>query len=171
MRRIILSRASIAGRLLVGGVLASSALLAGCDERAAPDDHQGVCAQDRGARLSARQVIDPRGRLIETVLRVERAGEVTELRVRGELLTGQGATVEGAAVRTWLAGQGPRLLARFALAQPRFDLAVLTADALLALDDDSQERATEVFERAGVAPASLCAHLAACEGRADDPRS
>ena len=79
--------------------------------------------------------------------------------MEGALLTGDGATAEGEAIRAFLREVDPEVLAALHEEGARFDLAVLTADTLLELDADAQAKAARALGGDG---APLCALLEAC---------
>jgi hypothetical protein len=139
--------------------------LTACTEPAQLEDAQQVRVEEDGASLTIAQRFDDEGSLLETVVTYERGADSRVLRVEGALLTEDGATDAGASVRTRLSGLDPRLIARLVLAEPRFDIAVLAADALLSLDSEGGAHAVRVFahERGTSAELPLCAHLSACE--------
>jgi hypothetical protein len=140
--------------------------LAACSSPVTPEDVHRVHVEEDGSALSVAQQFDTEGALVETVMVYSRGTETRELRVSGALLTDGGTTESGQSVRERLETIEPRLLARLVLAEPRFDIAVLAADALLSLDNASRDRASTIFVQSGEPEdLPLCAHLDACEPR------
>ncbi|HEY8432052.1 MAG TPA: hypothetical protein VIL20_26930 [Sandaracinaceae bacterium] len=141
------------------GLLVSvlTAAACGAESEGELDAHRVLVAH--GAhRLEVTQRFDPRGELVETRVVHHRGRLAREVAVRGALLTGEGATDGGALLRAFLAGVPPELLARLHRADVRFDIAVLTVDALLELDARGQRAAVRALEGEG----SLCTLLGAC---------
>ena len=122
-------------------------------------DVQATAVDVGDSSLEVQQRFDADGALAETALTFSSPAGERELRVEGALLTGDGATAEGEAIRAFLREVDPEVLAALHEEGARFDVAVLTADTLLELDADAQAKAARALGGDG---APLCALLEAC---------
>lgn len=150
--------------------LALAALLAGgCSESGREGlDREQLYVDHGDGSLELTQRFDARGELVETTL-VQRTGaDARAIRARGPLLTAEGATEGGARVRRFLTTVDPVVLARLHRAGLRWDLAVLTADAMLELAPEAQRAAARALADGDGEP-ELCALLGACADAPDGP--
>ena len=134
-------------------------LCVGCATPQEADVQRAAVDVDRSS-LEVQQRFDDDGALAETALTYTDPEGERALVVGGELLTGAGATPSGRAVRAFLAELDPEVLAALHREGARYDVAVLTADALLELDAPAQREAARALGGDG----PLCALLEACDG-------
>jgi len=118
--------------------------------------------------LELTQRFDAEGELVETTLMHRTAADERVVRALGPLVTAEGPTDGGDRVRRFLTTMDPALLARLHRAGLRWDLAVLAADAMLALDPEDQRAAARQLGD-GSAEADLCLLLGACADAPDGP--
>ncbi len=143
------------------GCLAALALLTaacGVEHEVAAETEQ-VRVEDGRDSLAIEQRFDAAGELLSTRIVHRRGDSERVVEALGALVTGAGTTASGRLVRAFLAGVPPALLARVHRADVRFDVAVLTADALLGLEGDQRRAAVRALDGDG----PLCARLNACE--------
>lgn len=149
-------------------VTALAALVGSCgDERPAPADVEQMYVDHGEQSLQLTQRFDDQGELVETVVMHRADGGERVTRALGPLMTAEGATDGGQRLRRFFTTLDPSLLARLHEAGLRYDLAVLAADALLALDEAGQRQAARELTGDGVGggadePAELCVLLGAC---------
>lgn len=140
------------------------ALAASCgDSSAAPADVEQMYVDHGRESLELTQRFDGDGELVETVVMHRRGDGERVVRALGPLVTSEGATEGGARLRGFLNTLQPSLLARLHGAGLRYDLAVLAADALLALDEADQRQAARELAEDPQPDEPLCALLGACD--------